>query len=90
MGIKDTYQYDYLDDSDWFADQVNGALFQGREVVKSEELEPADALSVYLGKEAGARKNYIDIADKARTWRGEADPNHHDTEPDLCGLPHGA
>ena len=70
MGKKDDYQYDYLDDHVRFADQVNGALFGGRQVVKPEELEPADAMTVYLGREAGARKNYKDITDKARTWRG--------------------
>ena len=34
MGKKDVYQFDYLDDNERFADQVNGALFQGRQVVK--------------------------------------------------------
>ena len=70
MGKKDDYQYDYLDDPERFADQVNGALFGGRQVVKPEELELADELSVYLGREAGMRKDYKDIADKARIWRG--------------------
>ena len=70
MGKKDDYQYDYLDNYVRFADQVNGALFGGRQVVKPDELEPADAQAVYLGKEAGARKNYKYITDKARTWRG--------------------
>ena len=70
MGKKDDYQYDYLDNPERFADQVNGALFGGQQVVKPDELEPADALSVYLGREAGVRKNYKDIADKARIWRG--------------------
>ena len=70
MGIKDDYQYDYLDDCERFADQVNGALFGGRQVVKPEELELADALGVYLGKKNGVRKNYKDFADKTRAWRG--------------------
>ena len=70
MGKKDDYQYDYLDNYERFADQVNGALFGVRQVVKPDELESADALTVYLGREAGARKNYRDITDKARTWRG--------------------
>ena len=70
MGKKDDYQYDYLDNYVRFADQVNGALFGGRQVVKPDELEPADAMAVYLGKDAGARKNYKDITDKARMWRG--------------------
>ena len=70
MGKKDEYQYDYLDDYERFADQVNGALFGGRHVVKADELEPADAQNVYLGKEAGKRENFGAIADKTRTWRG--------------------
>ena len=70
MGKKDDYQYDYLDDPERFADQVNGALFGGRQVVKPNELEQADMLTVYLGREAGARKSYKEIADKARIWRG--------------------
>lgn len=39
MGRADEYQYDYLDDNLRFADQVNGALFRGRQVVKPQELE---------------------------------------------------
>ena len=70
MGKKDEYQYDYLDDYERFADQVNGALFGGRQIVKPNELEPADTQSVYLGKEAGKRENFGAIADKTRTWRG--------------------
>ena len=70
MGKRDDYQYDYLDDYERFADQVNGALFGGRQVVKPDELEPADAQAVYLGRETGARKSYKDITDKARIWRG--------------------
>ena len=69
MGTKDDYQYDYLDDYERFADQVNGALFGGRQIVKPDELEPADAMTVYLGKEANERKDYKDIVDKTRTWR---------------------
>ena len=30
MGKKDDYQFDYLDDNSRFADQINGALFNGR------------------------------------------------------------
>ena len=40
MGKKDVYQFDYLDDNERLADQVNGALFHGRQVVRPEELEP--------------------------------------------------
>lgn len=70
MGTKDAYQYDYLDDNERFADQVNGALFQGRQVVKPEELEPVDERAVYITEKAGERKTLEVIADKTRTWRG--------------------
>ena len=70
MGRADEYQFDYLDDNDRFADQVNGALFHGRQVVKPYELEPADMQMVYLGKEAGNRKNFKTVVDKTRMWRG--------------------
>ena len=70
MGKSDEYQFDYLDDNERFADQVNGALFKGRQVVKPRELEPVDAQVVYLGKEAGARKDVRAVVDKARMWRG--------------------
>lgn len=70
MGKTDEYQYDYLDDNDRFADQINGALFQGRQIVKPADLEPVDTQAVYLGKEAGLRKNFHTIVDKARMWKG--------------------
>lgn len=70
MGKLDEYQFDYLDDNNRFADQINGALFHGRQVVDPNELEPADMQYVYLGKEAGKRKNYKAIADKVRIWQG--------------------
>lgn len=71
MGKSDEYQFDYLDDNERFADQVNGALFKGRQVVKPDELEEADAQAVYLGKEAGVRGNFKTVADKVRMWRGK-------------------
>lgn len=70
MGKRDEYQYDYLDDNVRFADQINGALFKGRQVVKPEELEPADGQIIYLGKEAGVRENFKTIIDKTRLWKG--------------------
>lgn len=70
MGRVDEYQSDYLDDNFRFADQINGALFQGRQVVQPEELEPAEAQSVYLGREAGAQHSVKVIADKTRLWKG--------------------
>ena len=70
MGRADEYQFDYLDDNSRFADQVNGVLFQGRQVVKPDELEPADMLFVYLGREADRRKNFKSVVDKVRMWKG--------------------
>ena len=70
MGRTDEYQYDYLDDNNRFADQINGALFQGKQLVKPTDLEPVDAQAVYLGKEAGLRKNFRTIVDKVRMWKG--------------------
>ena len=46
MGKKDDYQFDYLDDNRRFADQINGALFGGEQVVKPEELEPEETQTV--------------------------------------------
>ena len=41
MGKKDEYQFDYLDDNSRFADQINGALFHGRQIVKPDESQMA-------------------------------------------------
>ncbi|MCM1263102.1 MAG: Rpn family recombination-promoting nuclease/putative transposase [Butyrivibrio sp.] len=49
MGRKDDYQFDYLDDNARFADQINGALFKGTQIVKPEELEPEDSQIVSTG-----------------------------------------
>lgn len=70
MRKADEYQFDYLENNYRFADQVNGALFDGRQVVNPDELEPADTQIVYLGQEAGTRKNYKAIVDKTRIWKG--------------------
>lgn len=70
MGKADAYQSDYLDDNFRFADQINGALFQERQVVKPEELEPVETQMFYLGKESAARREVQAVADKARMWKG--------------------
>lgn len=67
MGKKDEYQFDYLDDDRRFADQINGALFNGRQIVKPEELEPEDSQAVILGKGDG---NVKTIVDQVRIWKG--------------------
>ena len=38
MGKRDDYQYDYLDNCERFADQVNGALFGGRQHMKRQKM----------------------------------------------------
>lgn len=70
MGKKDEYQFDYLDDDFRFADQINGALFHGEQIVKAQELEPAEAQSVYLGKDK-KEKGMKALVDKVRIWRGQ-------------------
>lgn len=70
MGMKDEYQFDYLDDDFRFADQINGALFHGKQVVKAEELEPTEAQSIFLGTD-GKKKGIKTVVDKARIWRGQ-------------------
>ena len=69
MGVKDAYQFDYLDDNQRFADQVNGALFGGRQVVKPEELEPAEQ-QIVKPKRGGKGKTIKTIVDKKRLWKG--------------------
>ena len=74
MGQKDNYQFDYLDDNARFADQINGALFNGRQVVKPDELEPEDSQNVSVGNidETGKKRprSMNTVVDKARVWRG--------------------
>lgn len=70
MGKKDEYQFDYLDDNRRFADQINGALFHGRQIVKPEELEPDEAQTVTTGAETGTG-NMKTVVDKVRIWKGK-------------------
>lgn len=70
MGKKDEYQFDYLDDNRRFADQINGALFNGRQVVKPEQLEPDESQTVSTGEEAGAGSAKT-VVDKVRIWKGK-------------------
>lgn len=70
MGKKDDYQFDYLDDDRRFADQINGALFNGRQIVKPEELEPEEAQTVSPGERTGIG-DIKTIVDKVRIWKGK-------------------
>ena len=69
MGTKDVCQSNYLDDPVRFADQVNGALFGGRQVVMARELEETDPVAVYQRQEGSGRKNYRVMADKTYIWK---------------------
>lgn len=70
MGKKDDYQFNYLDDNRRFADQINGALFNGRQIVKPDELEPEESQTVNPDgkKEKSSIKT---IVDKVRLWKGK-------------------
>ena len=70
MGKQDDYQSVYLDDDRRFADQINGALFGGRQIVKPEELEREDPQTVNLEEKGKTGKTGRTIVDKARLWRG--------------------
>ncbi len=70
MGKKDEYQFDYLDENRRFADQINGALFHGRQIVKPEELEPDEAQTVTTGAETGTG-SIKTVVDKVRIWKGK-------------------
>lgn len=66
MGVKDDYQYEYLNDNRRFADQINGGLFGGKQIVRPEELQQLEPQNVYLGGKDKKRKNVKTIVDKAR------------------------
>ena len=57
MGQQDLYQSDFYEDKGRFADVFNGVLFNGREVMKPEELEAERSQSQKSGRgnQAGRR-----------------------------------
>lgn len=66
MGKEDVYESDYLENSEIFADLVNGILYHGEQVVKPEELTKQDGeLRSILGKQT--KKT---IRDKVKLWNG--------------------
>lgn len=68
MGQQDLYQSDFYEDKSRFVDVFNGILFNGREIMKSEELENADSVMVsFQGQNAGKKV----ICDKIRKWKGK-------------------
>ena len=66
MGKADVYESDYLEKEEIFADLVNGVLYQGRQVVKPQELREQDT---ELRSISG---NHVKktIRDKVRLWKG--------------------
>lgn len=66
MGQKDLAQSDYFNDKVRFADACNGILFQGKEIIRPEELQETDAEMVYREEE----KRRKIIPDKVRMWKG--------------------
>ena len=68
MGKKDLWQSDYFDDDVRFADLYNGALFEGRTIIKPEELESCDSVMVHHFENRSSKKI---ICDKIRKWKGK-------------------
>lgn len=66
MGQKDLTQNDYLNDKVRFADMCNGILFQGKDIIRPEELQELGEDIVYLEEK---RRRKV-IPDKVRLWRG--------------------
>ena len=65
MGQKDLYLSDFYEDKGRFADVFNGVLFDGRVVMKPEELETMDSVITYLPETENGKKV---IADKICKW----------------------
>ena len=71
MGQKDLYQSDFYEDNGRFADVFNGALFQGRAVMKAEELEEGDSQLISLLEAVGSETRGVKvIRDKVKYWKG--------------------
>lgn len=68
MGKKDLWQKDYFDDRNRFADMFNGILFQGKAIMKAEELEDTESQVVHHEKD-GETVNII--RDKVYKWKGQ-------------------
>lgn len=67
MGQRDLAQNDYLNDKHRFADMCNGILFQGRGVIRAEELQEADPAIIYYNDKEQLQKI---IPDKICIWKG--------------------
>ena len=67
MGQKDLAQNDYFKDKRRFADVCNGILFQGREVIRPEELQEKEADIIFYNPQEQLREI---IADEVMIWNG--------------------
>lgn len=68
VGKRDLYQSDFYEDKSRFADAFNGVFFEGREVMKPEELENDDSVMVsFRGEDTGKKV----ICDKICKWNGK-------------------
>ncbi|MBR5596680.1 MAG: Rpn family recombination-promoting nuclease/putative transposase [Lachnospiraceae bacterium] len=68
MGKKDLWQSDYFDDKERFADMINGILFDGKPLMKAEELEETDSKLVHPMKNDEVVNV---IRDKVYQWKGQ-------------------
>ena len=68
MGKKDLWQSDYFDDKARFADMFNGALFCGKQVIASKDLEEADTKLVH---HENSGESISVIRDKVYQWKGQ-------------------
>ena len=66
MSKKDINEKEYFNDNLHFADVCNGILFQGRDVIRPEELKEAEQDIIYMSDD-GRHKI---IPDKMRIWNG--------------------
>lgn len=68
MGKEDVHESDYFENTEIFADLINGVLYQGEQVVKPEELVEQDGeLRSILGEHTKKM-----IRDKVKLWNGTA------------------
>lgn len=67
MGQKDLAQNQYFRDKRRFADVCNGILFQGREVIRPEELQEKETDIIFYNPQE--ELNEI-IADTVMMWNG--------------------
>ena len=77
MGRADEYQFDYLDDNRRFADQINGALFHGRQVVKPDELE------TYSNLDSDTRE-LLEVIAKVKIKEEKQEVEKEEKKYDLC------